>query len=215
MKLFCQVSGMKKALKTSSSLSESGGIDKTINSKNTRNRLSYDATNIPPKLSFRSFDEMIVNPFAAASSSSSHSLSPSLSLSQSSSANTMISVQALVEEILRLDQLKIEQKKQKVFLGFQEALINFPPTYKYDKRSSSYDTCKKARCPAWTDRILYNLYQSKTPVVTVSTSTSSTAEDTTKDDSKSTRDIETIDYCSYDVRSSDHRPVCCSFLYYY
>lgn len=38
---------------------------------------------------------------------------------------------------------------------FQEAQINFPPTYKFDKYSEVYDTSKKRRVPSWTDRILW------------------------------------------------------------
>lgn len=38
---------------------------------------------------------------------------------------------------------------------FQEAQINFPPTYKFDKYSEVYDSSKKRRVPSWTDRILW------------------------------------------------------------
>eukprot|EP00434_Breviolum_minutum_P014857 symbB.v1.2.013097.t1/scaffold919.1/size152209/9 len=38
---------------------------------------------------------------------------------------------------------------------FQEAQINFPPTYKFDKYSEVYDSSKKQRVPSWTDRILW------------------------------------------------------------
>jgi len=38
---------------------------------------------------------------------------------------------------------------------FQEAAINFPPTYKFDAHSDVYDTSKKQRVPSWTDRILW------------------------------------------------------------
>jgi len=41
------------------------------------------------------------------------------------------------------------------FQGLVEAPIAFAPTFKFDKRSIRYDTSKKRRIPAYTDRILY------------------------------------------------------------
>ncbi|OAF66239.1 hypothetical protein A3Q56_06045 [Intoshia linei] len=39
---------------------------------------------------------------------------------------------------------------------FFENEINFPPTYKYDLGTCTFDTSEKQRFPAWTDRIIYN-----------------------------------------------------------
>ena len=61
--------------------------------------------------------------------------------------------------------------------GYKEFLINFSPTYKFDKNSCSYDTSKKQRAPAWCDRILYN------------------------------GDFNVLAYDSVDLRNSDHRPI--------
>ena len=59
------------------------------------------------------------------------------------------------EKLLENDQLKIEQQKGNVFQSFQEGPLNFRPTYKFDKKSDVYDTSRKQRVPAWTDRILW------------------------------------------------------------
>ena len=45
--------------------------------------------------------------------------------------------------------------KRKVFVGFREGPLNFPPTYKLDAGTDDYDTSVKQRIPSWTDRILY------------------------------------------------------------
>uniref|UniRef100_A0A0G4IAE0 Inositol polyphosphate-related phosphatase domain-containing protein n=1 Tax=Chromera velia CCMP2878 TaxID=1169474 RepID=A0A0G4IAE0_9ALVE len=69
---------------------------------------------------------------------------------------------------------------------FDEFPIEFPPSYKYDAGSDTYDT-KKLQCPAWTDRILWRK--------------------TTNPDS-----IRCVSYDSVrELRTSDHRPVYAQF----
>ena len=59
------------------------------------------------------------------------------------------------DELMEADQLQIEMKAKRVFEGFKEKSIHFPPTYKFDPGTQNYDTSEKRRSPAWCDRILY------------------------------------------------------------
>ena len=59
------------------------------------------------------------------------------------------------EVMLANDQLNMERSAGRVFAGFFEERVDFPPTYKYDPDTDRYDTSRKARVPSWTDRILY------------------------------------------------------------
>lgn len=57
----------------------------------------------------------------------------------------------------RYDQLNMERAAGRVFQGFTEALLAFPPTYKYQPGTPVYERRpeKKLRCPAWCDRVLW------------------------------------------------------------
>lgn len=75
------------------------------------------------------------------------------------------SAKALVEmqnwkALLEKDQLRIEQRQGRVFDGWKEGKIYFPPTYKYSHNSDRYSgddmhPKEKRRTPAWCDRILW------------------------------------------------------------
>lgn len=75
------------------------------------------------------------------------------------------SAKALVEmqnwrALLEKDQLRIEQRRGRVFEGWNEGKIYFPPTYKYLTNSDRYTgdvmhPKEKRRTPAWCDRILW------------------------------------------------------------
>lgn len=68
---------------------------------------------------------------------------------------------------------------------FTEAPITFAPTYKYDRRTSDYDTSEKRRAPAWCDRILYRC----------------------RDPSR----VQALHYRRYEANVSDHRPISAAF----
>jgi hypothetical protein len=61
------------------------------------------------------------------------------------------------DTLFRHDQLLKEIKFNRGyrFRGFSEGLLTFPPTYKYDRYSSEYDSSEKRRLPAWCDRVLW------------------------------------------------------------
>ncbi|XP_057957052.1 type I inositol polyphosphate 5-phosphatase 12 isoform X2 [Malania oleifera] len=98
------------------------------------------------------------------------------------------------------DQLRAEMKAGKVFQGMREAIVRFPPTYKFERRQpglGGYDSGEKKRIPAWCDRILYRDNRSATtsecglecPVVS---------------------SVLLYEACM-DVTDSDHKPVRCKF----
>ncbi|XP_072271358.1 phosphatidylinositol 4,5-bisphosphate 5-phosphatase A isoform X2 [Pyxicephalus adspersus] len=55
------------------------------------------------------------------------------------------------------DQLNMAKCYEPVLSGFMEGPLTFPPTYKYDVGTNTYDTSSKKRKPAWTDRILWKM----------------------------------------------------------
>ncbi|CAH8308971.1 unnamed protein product [Eruca vesicaria subsp. sativa] len=98
------------------------------------------------------------------------------------------------------DQLRQEMKAGKVFQGMREALITFPPTYKFERNRpglGGYDSGEKKRIPAWCDRVIYRDTQSspfsqsslQCPVVS---------------------SVIMYEACMY-VTESDHKPVRCKF----
>ncbi|TVU18250.1 hypothetical protein EJB05_34339 [Eragrostis curvula] len=64
------------------------------------------------------------------------------------------------EALLERDQLRTEQRAGRVFAGWEEGRIGFPPTYKYLADSDAYAMTSRSsrdnkRTPAWCDRILW------------------------------------------------------------
>ncbi|MCH82936.1 type I inositol 145-trisphosphate 5-phosphatase CVP2-like [Trifolium medium] len=108
-------------------------------------------------------------------------------------ALTYRAAKALVEMhnwkvLLENDQLHIEREQGRVFEGWNEGQIYFPPTYKYSNNSDRYagderQSKQKRRTPAWCDRILWY-----------------------------GRGLRQLSYVRGESRFSDHRPVCSVFL---
>ncbi|KAI8907876.1 Endonuclease/exonuclease/phosphatase [Gorgonomyces haynaldii] len=59
------------------------------------------------------------------------------------------------KQLLEYDQLEMERIASRVFCGFEEAPVQFSPTYKYDVGTNVFDTSEKKRAPSWCDRILW------------------------------------------------------------
>jgi len=68
-----------------------------------------------------------------------------------------LSEKCVLDELRYLDQLNVERAAGRVFEGFEEGPLNFPPTYKYQPGTDMYEQRpdKKLRAPAWCDRILW------------------------------------------------------------
>ncbi|KAL5973673.1 hypothetical protein ACLOJK_030328 [Asimina triloba] len=87
------------------------------------------------------------------------------------------------DELINSDQLCRELRRGRVFDGWKEGIIDFPPTYKYEINSDKYvgenpKEGEKKRSPAWCDRILWL-----------------------------GKSIKQLSYRRADLRLSDHRPV--------
>lgn len=64
-----------------------------------------------------------------------------------------------LEKLVEYDQLLTEKRKGQVFMDFNEGKLNFLPSFKYVKGTSTFghlvNTSERKRDPAWCDRILY------------------------------------------------------------
>ncbi|XP_037340461.2 phosphatidylinositol 4,5-bisphosphate 5-phosphatase A isoform X1 [Pungitius pungitius] len=68
--------------------------------------------------------------------------------------------------LLERDQLNMAKNTESILEGFVEGPLKFPPTYKFDVGTHTYDTSAKKRKPAWTDRILWRPRRTGSPVPT-------------------------------------------------
>lgn len=77
-----------------------------------------------------------------------------------SSELEMSRVKELLEQqnyaaLLEADQFRAQYALRKIFVGYEEGVIEFRPSYKYDPGTDNWDTSEKNRAPAWCDRILW------------------------------------------------------------
>jgi hypothetical protein len=97
------------------------------------------------------------------------------------------------DELLDCDQLTKARAAGDAFDRFEEGPVYFRPTFKFDKSSGAYDTSKKRRVPAWTDRVLF-------------------CRPNAGATSKGRAVVDLVEYdAAMDVRRSDHRPVFAKF----
>ncbi|KAH7922873.1 DNase I-like protein [Leucogyrophana mollusca] len=91
------------------------------------------------------------------------------------------------ESLMVHDQLTKEMKYNRGFRfrSFMEGPLTFAPTYKYDRRSSEFDSSEKRRVPAWCDRVLWR--------------------------SRDPDRVKLLSYQRYEANVSDHRPISAGF----
>ena len=71
-----------------------------------------------------------------------------------------------LKKLMQYDQLRKSIEAGECFENFKEKNIEFPPTYKFDVNTHTYDSSKKKRIPSYCDRILYKLENSfKSPII--------------------------------------------------
>ncbi|KAJ6233062.1 type ii inositol 1 [Anaeramoeba flamelloides] len=93
------------------------------------------------------------------------------------------------QELQSYDQLQEQIRNGNVFLDYQEGILNFAPTYKFNAGTNIYDTSEKMRLPAWTDRVLWKYKRKNLPI------------------------LSQLCYCSHpSYLSSDHKPVSSLFV---
>lgn len=114
--------------------------------------------------------------------------------------------------LYRFDQLASLRTSHTLFDHFDEGVIDFAPTYKFDKGTDRYDTSEKMRVPAWTDRILWSVTRNWPDVATSDVDHAESKEKASL--VKQRRQGVTLQsYHSIpDIRLSDHKPVRATFL---
>ena len=55
----------------------------------------------------------------------------------------------ILDDLFKYDQFNLYKSTYPLTSEYQEGVIRFLPTYKYDANSNVYDTSKKQRIPSW------------------------------------------------------------------
>jgi len=115
-----------------------------------------------------------------------------------------------IQDLLQYDQLRITMKQDDGISRLKEPNITFPPTYKFDKDSSVYDTSPKKRVPSWTDRVLVTRGPKRLSVGQLS-------EPVFEFKSKQTKNFPKMPQCvsfrSGNCQFSDHRSVTACYVF--
>jgi phosphatidylinositol-bisphosphatase len=114
-----------------------------------------------------------------------------------------------VGTLMKYDQLDgLRKTKMFPLISFEEGKITFPPTFKYDIGRDIFDSSKKRRCPAWTDRILFQQVPDTANLERI-------VDDPSNKNTVSPNKGEMLKLLKYDsirnCRHSDHRPVVATF----
>ncbi|XP_053862745.1 phosphatidylinositol 4,5-bisphosphate 5-phosphatase A [Malaclemys terrapin pileata] len=108
---------------------------------------------------------------------------------------------SILSQLWEKDQLNIAKGTWPILSGFQEGLLNFPPTFKFDVGTNQYDTSAKKRKPAWTDRILWKIK-----------SCGASHNPSGRRPSRTGLAVTQLCYCSHmEYVVSDHKPVAAIF----
>lgn len=71
------------------------------------------------------------------------------------------------ETLRKKDQLIKCREEGLILCDFEEGQLDFPPTYKFDKGTDTYDSSNKRRVPAWCDRILWQVHDDAFEKITI------------------------------------------------
>ncbi|CAM9966300.1 unnamed protein product [Lampetra fluviatilis] len=113
------------------------------------------------------------------------------------------------------DELNISKANEAFMRDFQEGPLSFPPTYKFDQGTNTYDTSGKQRKPAWTDRVLWRVKgdSRNAPGPEGEGRGAGAVEDRGDGAAAPSARVKLLSYTSHmDCNVSDHKPVAAEFL---